>query len=246
MPDGAMFDPVVRTADRTAPAARGPEIPAYLREYYDWFYVQPASVRRFERPWLVNLILLGHYRKLTEAALAALGPDFSGHSIQLACVYGALTPKLAARVAESGGTLDVVDVLPAQLDNLRRKLGPASPVRLLRENTAALSAPTGSADRALLFFLFHEQPADVRLATMRETLRAVRPGGRIVIVDYAQPAAWHPARWLLLPVLRRLEPFAGDLWDRPPTDWLPKPGTVTGITRETYFGGLYQKIVIEV
>jgi hypothetical protein len=39
----------------------------------------------------------------------------------------------------------------------------------------------------------------------------VKPGGKIV-VDYAQPCWWHPARYLWRIVLGALEPYALDLW----------------------------------
>src|ERR1700682_6101728 len=95
-------------------------VPAYLNETYWWAYVDPRAVKLFEREWLVNLILWGNFGRLRDAALDALGSRLEGRTLQVACVYGDLTPRLACRVAE-GGRLDVVDVLPVQLQNLARK-----------------------------------------------------------------------------------------------------------------------------
>src|SRR5215468_7390840 len=102
-------------------------IPDYLHETYWWAYVHPRAIRLFERQWLVNLILWGNFAKLRDAALEALGTSLPGRTLQVACVYGDFTPRLASRVAD-GGSLDVVDVLPLQLANLRRKLSPGVPV----------------------------------------------------------------------------------------------------------------------
>src|SRR6476646_1345708 len=96
-------------------------IPAYLHDTYWWAYVHPRAVKLFERQWLVNLILWGNFARLRDAALAEMGETLPGRSLQIACVYGDFTPKLAQRVAD-GGSLDVVDVLPVQLANLRAKL----------------------------------------------------------------------------------------------------------------------------
>ena len=96
-------------------------IPAYLYETYWWAYVHPKAVRLFERQWLVNLILWGNFAKLRDAALAELGETLPGRTLQVACVYGDFTPRLAERVTEGAG-FDVVDVLPIQLANLRHKL----------------------------------------------------------------------------------------------------------------------------
>lgn len=219
-------------------------IPAYLRAHYWWAYVHPNAVRVFEREWLVNLILWHNYRRLTQAALDTLGETLPGRTLQIACVYGDLTPRLARRAKAGSGTLDVVDVLPVQLANLRRKLAPDAPARLLMRNAENLALPDGSYDRVLLFFLLHEQPEDVRRRTLQEAMRVVRPGGTVVVVDYARPAAWHPARYLWLPILRVLEPFARDLWRRDLTTWLPEPWASRTLPRTRFFGGLYQMVQI--
>jgi ubiquinone/menaquinone biosynthesis C-methylase UbiE len=224
-------------------------VPHYLRLHYWWAYVHPNAVRLFERAWLVNLILWFNYRRLSEAALTALEDaspvgQLSGRTLQIACVYGDLTARLAKRSLAAGGSLDVVDVLPIQLANLARKLPAMAPVRLLTRNSESLALPDASYDRALLFFLLHEQPEDVRRRTLQEALRVVRPGGKLVVVDYARPSAWHPARYLWLPVLRILEPFAPDLWQRDLTDWLPRSCAAGTINRTRFFGGLYQLVSI--
>jgi hypothetical protein len=56
----------------------------------------------------------------------------------------------------------------------------------------------------------------------------------------------HPLRYLFRPVLRALEPFALDLWQHELAQWLPDSVTPAQIRKETYFGGIYQKLVITV
>jgi len=217
-------------------------IPHYLNTHYWWAYVHPKGVKVFERGWLVNLILWGNYARLRDAALAELGDRLRGKSRQVACVHGDLTCHLSKRSAAGGGGLDVVDVLPIQLSNLRRKLPPDAPVRLLRMDSIDLRLPSGCYDRALVFFLLHEQPRHDRERTMREVFRVVKSGGKIVIVDYAMPRCWHPLRYLWPPLLRWLEPFALDLWRREMAYWLP--AAASGLRKESFFGGLYQKVVV--
>jgi len=219
-------------------------VPAYLRRIYWWAYVHPHAVRVFERQWLVNLILWGNFGRLRDEAIDALGPTLSGTTLQVACVYGNLTERLARRVAD-GGRLDVVDVLPIQLDNLANKLPYGHGVNMVQGDATALDFPTASYDRALLFFLLHEMPERVRRATLAETLRVVRPGGRIVIVDYHKPHPLNPLFWPMVAILRTLEPFAMDLWDDPIETWLPPLPAGARLTRETSFGGLYQRVTID-
>jgi ubiquinone/menaquinone biosynthesis C-methylase UbiE len=220
-------------------------IPHYLIAHYWWAYTHPVAVRVFERPWLVNLILCGNYARLCNAVLAEFGESLPGRTLQVACVYGDLTPKLSRRVAQSGGLLDVVDVVPLQLQNLARKLPKAARTRLLHMDSAKLEAPSSRYDRALAFFLLHEQPAAHREKTLSELIRVVKRGGKIVIVDYALPQPWNPLRYLWRPLLATLEPFALDLWGEQITKWLP-PGIPVQTRKELFFGGLYQKVVITV
>jgi ubiquinone/menaquinone biosynthesis C-methylase UbiE len=219
-------------------------VPSYLLEAYWWAYVDPRGVRVFERQWLVNLILCGNYARLRDAALDELGAPLAGRTLQIACVYGDLTQRLAARLAGDGEP-HVVDVLPVQLANLARKLGRRERVELRLADAAALGAPDASYDRALLFFLLHEQPEAVRRATLAEALRVVRPGGKVVVIDYHRPSRWHPLGSILLPLIARFEPYAPDLWRNELVEWLP-PGGARRASRQTYFGGLYQKLVLTV
>ncbi|MDE2182209.1 MAG: rhodoquinone biosynthesis methyltransferase RquA [Alphaproteobacteria bacterium] len=216
-------------------------IPDYLNRHYWWAYVHPKAVHFFDRGWVINLILLGNYHRLRDAALAEFSERPLGRMLQISCAYGDLSARLARRAAKLGGTLEVVDVLPIQLKNLKWKLPSRTPARLLRMDSTDLRLPDQSYEQVLLFFLLHEQPADIRSKTLREALRVLKPGGKLVIVEFAKPKWWNPMRYLLRPLLGTLEPFALDLWDRDLVEMLPP---FTGVRRSLYYGGLYQKLVV--
>src|SRR3569832_1513218 len=198
-------------APALAPTLAAAPVPKYLDQVYWWAYVHPKAVQVFERDWLVNAILFGNYSRLRDAALAELGETVEGKTLQVACVYGNLTPKLASRLAPLA-TLDVVDVLPVQLKNLSMKLGPDHRIRLLQGDASALPMPDASYDQVMLFFLLHEMPEAVRRETLAQAQRVLKPGGKLVIVEYHRPASWHPLRPLLRAVFKHLEPYAIDLW----------------------------------
>lgn len=230
-------------------AARAPllqdtlPVPGYLEQDYWWAYVHPQAVEVFERQWLVNLILFGHYGRLRDAALAELGEVVHGHTLQMACVYGDLTPRLQARLA-SDAQLDVVDILPVQLRNLQAKMTADPRVSLRQCNCAQMDRPDAQYDQLLLFFLLHEQPEGVRRATLAEAWRVLKPGGKMVIVDYHRPRRLHPLRPLMTAVFRHLEPYAMDLWQHAVTDFLPPGARANTVRQQTFLGGLYQKLVI--
>ncbi len=218
-------------------------IPHYLRHTYWWAYVHPRAVRLFERNWLVNLILFGNYPRLRDAALAEMGATVRGRTLQVACVYGNLTRKLYERLG-TDARLDVVDILPIQLKNLGRKLPVDERVALMQGDSSLLGCPDASYDQVLLFFLLHEQPRQVRSATLAEAVRVVRPGGKVIVVDYHRPVRWHPLRPLMRAVFRRLEPFAMDLWTHQIRDFMPDGPQPASWSKATYFGGLYQKLLL--
>lgn len=223
-----------------------PDVPTYLQDTYWWAYLHPRAVHIFERQWLVNLILWGNFARLRDAALQAMDPQgrgIRGRVLQVACVYGNLTAYLLRRL-RPGAHLDVVDVAPIQLENLQAKIKDAQPVALRLQDAADLQFADGTHNAVLLFFLLHEMPVEVRRKTLAEAWRVLKPGGKLVVVDYHRPKLWSPFRYVMVPVLRLLEPFAMDLWQRPITDWLPALDRTTMVHKQTYFWGLYQRVVV--
>ena len=226
----------------SSPAVWALPVPDYLEKNYWWAYVRPKAVWVFDRQWLVNLILFGNAERLIDSALEALGPSIPGRTLQIACVYGNFSTRLAERIAP-GGSLDIVDVLDVQLNNVKRKMPPGAPVRTIQRDSTALQFESASYDQVVLFFLLHEQPDEVRQQTIREALRVVKPGGKLVFVDYHHPKWWHPLRFILPPALRLLEPFALGLWKRPIDQRLPDGLT---LRCDPIDGGLYQRVVVKV
>jgi ubiquinone/menaquinone biosynthesis C-methylase UbiE len=233
----AACDPTELGVPRSLP------IPRYLETVYWWAYVHPRAVHLFEREWLVNLILFGNYGRLRDDALAELGSPIHGSTLQVACVYGDLTLRLRAALAPDAH-LQVVDILPIQLKNLRGKVPSDERVTMVQGDSSSLATADASFDQVLLFFLLHEQPEQVRRATLAEAMRVVRPGGKIVIVDYHRPALLHPMRPLMRAVFRKLEPYAIDLWRHEIEHFLPVAPTPASMRKQTFFGGLYQKLVL--
>ena len=218
-------------------------IPEYLHNTYWWAYLHPRAVRIFERQWLVNLILWGNFAQLRDAALQEMGDVINGRVLQVACVYGDFTEHLVRRLGPQG-SVDVIDVAPIQIKNLQAKLSNPQHVNALLQDSTDLHFVDGSHDAVVVFFLLHEQPADVRRKTIAEALRVTKPGGKLIFVDYHKPVASSPFRYIMVPILTTLEPFAMDMWNGEIADWLPSDLTISKLEKQTYFGGLYQKVVI--
>ena len=224
-------------------AVHVPLLPAYLQQTYWWAYLHPNAVWFFERQWLVNLILWGNFAELRDAALDEIGATIDGSVLQVACVYGNFSERLAQRLTPTG-RLDVVDVAPVQLENLKAKLNGVPRIGVHHQDSTDLRFADGSYDCVVVFFLLHEQPEEARIQTIAQALRVVKPGGKVIFVDYHRPDGVNPFRYVMIPILKSLEPFAMDLWNKDIADWLPASVSPVSIDKQTFFGGLYQKVVI--
>jgi ubiquinone/menaquinone biosynthesis C-methylase UbiE len=164
--------------------------------------------------------------------------------LQVACVYGDFSNKLATHLGQTQSRLDLVDVAPIQLSNAEKKLGGQDNVTFHHQDSSFLTFPSASFDEAVVFFLLHEQPADVRRKTIEEAIRVTKPGGRIIFVDYHGPRKSNPMRYVMKPILNWLEPFAMDLWREELPAFMPEAIKPEQIQSTFYFGGLYQKVVL--
>jgi SAM-dependent methyltransferase len=219
--------------------AEAPPVPAYLQERYAWAYLRPASLRVLDRRLVVSGILWGNYARLKRAALDEIRAG--QRVLQAACVYGDLSPDLAAWVGAEG-RLDVVDVAPIQVANCRRKLAAFSNACARRADAAAPGG--GPYDVVCCFFLLHEIPDEHKGSVVDGLLASVAPGGKVVFVDYHRPHRLHPLRLPTGLVFDLLEPFARTLWQREIQNLAGAADRFVW-RKHTYFGGLYQKVVAE-
>lgn len=214
-------------------------VPDYLRKTYDWAYLQPRHVAVLDHQWVVSAILWGNANRLIRETVAEFTPGQD--VLQPACVYGALSPELAQRLGRRG-RLEVRDVAPVQLAHTARKLA-GFPQAFTRQGDAA--EPAGRLfDAVCCFFLLHEVPDAWKRRIVDALLATVRPGGKVVFTDYHRMAALHPLRPVMWGVFRWLEPYAASLCRHGIQAFASRPQDFVW-RRQTYFGGLYQKVVAE-
>ncbi|MDR0934635.1 MAG: rhodoquinone biosynthesis methyltransferase RquA [Burkholderiaceae bacterium] len=221
-----------------------PETPDYLRKTYWWAYEHPLAVRFWDRGFLINFILLGNYTRLVDAVLEAFPRPLTGSLLQISNAYGQLVPRIQQQLDESA-RFDLIDVLPVQLEKTRRKLKlPDERIRMFPCDATDLPCPDNSYDHVLMFFLPHELPEDKRRQALSEALRVLKPGGRLVLVEFHRPRTLHPLRWWQRLVFGLFEPYAMDMWRYPLTHYFPETARYQVISQTTYFGELYQRLVI--
>jgi len=187
-------------------------VPEYLARYYWWAYLWRGGIWLFDHQPIINAILFGQYDKLLNKTLARVETRPGARLLQLTCVYGKLTPKL---LATSANDVHLCDVADGQLQLARRKTrNVAARCPLARMNAENLAYANDCFDQVIVFFLLHEMPAEARLRTYAGIARVIRPGGSVLITEYATTPRHHllyrfvPFRW----VLGRLEPFLPGFW----------------------------------
>ncbi|MFZ2540733.1 MAG: methyltransferase domain-containing protein [Gallionella sp.] len=187
-------------------------VPEYLARYYWWAYLWHWGIWFFDHQPVINAILFGHYDRLLKRTLAQVETRLDARLLQLTCVYGKLTPSL---LSSTRNEVHLCDVATGQLRLARRKtLHAADRCHLARMNAESLGYREDAFDQVIVFFLFHEMPAEARQKTYAEIARVVRPGGSVLITEYAAAPHRHwlyrftPLRWLF----GRLEPFLPGFW----------------------------------
>jgi SAM-dependent methyltransferase len=220
-----------------ADAATNPSIPAYLREVYNWAYLDSTNARLLDHDIVVSAILLGNNARLRRALLAEI--PGGGRVLQVAHVYGKLIPEIARRVGPDG-FLDVIDLVPLQAALCRQKLRGFPQARVRLANAACPGEETY--DVVSCFFLLHEIPDEWKRRVVDALLRRASRGGKVVFVDYHGPANWHPLRGVMRQLFNRLEPFAESLWHHQVADFATAAENFRW-HKQTYFGGLYQKTI---
>jgi len=236
------------SGSETRPTAviSAPEIPEYLQDTYWWAYLHPKSFYFFEREWVVNLILWGNMKRLTESVLEEMSLKPQSRVLQVACVYGDFSNRVAQHLGKSGSRLDIVDVASIQIDNIKEKTAAHNNVGVHHQDSTSMAFPAANFDQTVVFFLLHEQPEYARRQTVKEAIRVTKPGGKVIFVDYHGPKRSNPMRYVMKPILSWLEPFAMDLWREELPAYMPESVKPEQIRSDFYFGGLYQKIVLTV
>ena len=151
-------------------------------------------------------LLLPGADRLLAARWQRVFRDSRGVVIDVGCGPAPTTP-------EPEGTLVGVDVNPSYLEQFAGSISSdpsrlQTPQQLPRRmayvsSAASLPFPSDCADEARAMGLLHHLPDDVARDCIREMLRCVRPGGRVIVFDNVWPRSRRRRPWAWL--LRRLD-----------------------------------------
>ena len=215
-------------------------IPDYLRNVYTWAYLTPWLTGFLDRQFVVQAILWGNAQRLIGDVLAAVKPG--DRIFQPAAVYGSFSRQVAGQIGRHG-RLEVRDVAPLQVALTRHKLAGLPQVNVACGN--AVDPEQREFDAVACFFLLHEVPDDVKVQVVEAMLGLVRPGGKVIFVDYHRPHRWHPLKPVMKRVFAWLEPFALAMWSREIEELAGSSAADFRWSKRTRFIGLYQTVIAE-
>ncbi|KPI15336.1 Methyltransferase type 11 [Actinobacteria bacterium OK074] len=140
---------------------------------------------------LCGAVCFAGTRRRVFTRLAALsGAEAGDRVLDVGCGTGYLTRRMAT-VAGPEGSVTGVDPSPPVLAYARhkRQRGQQAPCTY-REGTAeALDLPDASFDTVVTSLMLHHLPEELRPAALGEMCRVLRPGGRLLVVEFRPPSS---------------------------------------------------------
>ena len=137
--------------------------------------------------WGVRIITFGRERSFRRWTLDLAGLQAGNAVLDVGCGTGTLLLAAAERVGATGG-LHGVEPSPEMAARARSKAARRKvPLRIVEGSADRLPYADGSFDAVLCTMVLHHLPASRAAPAIREFRRVLRPGGRVVVVDWQRP-----------------------------------------------------------
>lgn len=138
--------------------------------------------------WLAPLMTLGSEHRLYRQVVARLALDRPAAVLDVGCGTGALTRQIYdALPADSPRRVCGVDAAEAMIAVAGRKAGPRPGLEFVPALAEELPWPGASFDRVLSTFFFHHLNYGLKIRSLAEIWRVLRPGGQAAILDVDIP-----------------------------------------------------------
>lgn len=142
---------------------------------------------------LVQVLALGGERALREAMLERARISPGERVLDVGCGTGTLALAARRRVG-AAGTVHGVDAAAEMVARAQQKAARAGLAAAFDVAPAdALPFPHGAFDAVLCTLVVHHLPAGLRPRAIAEMRRVLRPGGRLLVVDFARKDGWWTA-----------------------------------------------------
>ncbi len=138
--------------------------------------------------WLAPLMTLGSEHRLHRSVVARLALDRPAAVLDVGCGTGTLTRQIYDALPASGPRrVCGVDAAEAMIAVARRKAGDRPGLEFAAALAEELPYPDASFDRTLSTFFFHHLNFGLKIKSLAEIWRVLRPGGQAAILDVDIP-----------------------------------------------------------
>ena len=138
--------------------------------------------------WLAPLMTLGAECRLHRHVVARLALDRPSAVLDVGCGTGSLTRQVYdALPADTPRRVCGVDAAEAMIAVANKKAGPRPGLEFAASLAEDLPFPNASFDRVLSTFFFHHLNYGLKVKSLAEIWRVLRPGGQAAILDVDVP-----------------------------------------------------------
>ena len=217
------------------------DLPAYLDVIYGDIYNSADECTRRDNNFLSNIKTFFQYKRLVNSVVHELKMNQS--VLQLGVVFGNEIDEVAMAIG-AYGQYDIVDISPVQVNRITDKYWKVyQGIKIFKQDAAQLN-PESIYDAVICFMLLSQVPTATKVKIINNALQMVKPGGKVIFVDWHNPLYYHPLRYIVRMYNRLYNPFVEKLWDRDiETFASPKLRTDFIWRKSTYFGRMFQKTV---
>lgn len=212
------------------------QIPPYLAHIYSWLYFNPTIYKILNNTPVLNILTLGWYSVLCNE----LKKEISPHSniLQIGITLGNQINKTYNALGMIG-SYTIIDVLPNILENCQKQHFDKR-IKFIQAN--ATKPLKGKYDTIICYMLLHELPPKTCKQIVNNTLKSLNSGGKAIFIDYHQPSPYNPLKYFIRAINRLYQPFAEALWKNSIKNIASNADEYCW-SKQTYFGGIYQKVV---
>lgn len=151
----------------------------------------------------VHIATIGRATTLRETTVELAGVQSGGQVLEVGCGTGAVALAARRRMG-AAGEVHGIDPSPEMITVARRKADQAGLSVEFRVGVVeALPFPDNTFEVVLSSLMMHHLPVDLKRPALAEIYRVLKPGGRLLVVDFKRPigflgrwavmAAWHGA-----------------------------------------------------
>lgn len=138
--------------------------------------------------WLAPLMTLGSEHRLHKQVVARLALDRPADVLDIGCGTGTLTRQIYdALPADAPRRVCGVDAAEAMIAVAHKKAGARPGLAFAAALAEELPYPDASFDRVLSTFFFHHLNYELKVKSLAEIARVLRPGGQAAILDVDVP-----------------------------------------------------------